>query len=371
MLVEEAVGCLKPDSTPGFPWSLRFVTNKDLLKSANQELVTECCVRLEKILFSEEMPTDPVEIYKQNFHGLVTPFEKWEPHPPRKAKNGKWRIVNCLSVVDQVVERVLFTPAVKAVKASYPVSGAVVGIGFSDDHVKHFAKEVTSTPHLGWSSDVGGWERSLDASYVKEASENLIRNMESFDNDSILVRAIRRHAHMITNPVFIVSTPDYSLYELVVRENMGGMLSGSYMTTLYNTMCRLDVSYLAGIEKPRAAGDDCLDGTKMSKDALSKGYSKLGYTLRDVEPITRDKFSFCSHTFRCKDGKWSAQLESWPKALFKTLTRPLTPEREAAFHYEMRNNDNYQAMVNCINEFGRFVPDDLELPNKDVVAKFN
>lgn len=358
-LVEVAISSIRPDSTPGFPWSLRFQTNKDVIKNCKDELIDSSLRRLKLVLYSDVMPEDPVELYKQGFHGLVSPFEKWEPHPARKAVNGKWRIVNCLSVVDQIVERVLLTPAVNAVKAAYPVSGAVVGIGFSDDHVAQFSHQVVGTPLLGWSSDVGGWERSLDKSYVYEASNNIKRNLVNPESHKILLRAISRHAILITHPVFIVPTPGYEMYELVTRLYPGGMLSGSYLTTLYNTLCRLDVSYLAGVESPRAAGDDCLDGTTCSEEVLRARYAKLGYTLRDVAPIKSDGFSFCSHRLHKKDGKWCASLESWPKALFNTLSKPLTPEREAAFYYEMRHNNNFDELIACIQEYGNRVPDEL------------
>jgi len=340
-----------------------------VIASARVELFDAVLKRLEKILYSNDFPDNPVDLYKQGYHDLVCPFEKWEPHPSRKAKDGRWRIVNCLSVTDQLVERVLLTPAVDAVKSAYPESGAVIGIGFTDEHVSNFANRVVSYPTPGYTDDVQGWERSLDDSYVKQASEMVASRLIEPEKHTRLLRAIGRHAFMITNPLFLVPTSDNSMFELVTRASSGGMLSGSYLTTLYNTLCRLDVAYLAGADRARASGDDCIDHSSKTRSELIASYAKLGYTLRDVEEVTRNRFSFCSHTmYRDSKGLWHASLDSWPKMLYKALTRPCTREREAAFHYELRNNENYTHLVEVLEEYARFVPDVDEPTNQDVLA---
>lgn len=355
-LINSAIDDVKPTSTPGFPWGLRFHENKDLLKTARDELHFGVLTRLKLLLNNNTFVDDPVSLVRNNLHDVVCPFEKNEPHPPRKAVDGKWRIVNCLSIVDQVIERVLLGPAIAQIKSSYPVSGAVVGIGFSSDHALEFGEQVIKNNRYcnGYSTDVSGWERSLDRSFVINSAEMIIDKLQDRDSRVKLVRALKRHALMITNPLFLVPTSDGSVYSLVRRNSPGGMLSGSFVTTVYNTLCRLDLAFLCGAHEAKAAGDDCLEWTDSNIDSYKAKYLKLGYQLRDVEPITKKQFNFCSHDFVYDEITltWKTRLTSWPKCLFNSLSKLVTPERENAFLEEIKNNLNSESLKHTLKKYG-------------------
>jgi hypothetical protein len=310
---------------------------------------------------------------KEGLHDVVTPFEKWEPHPERKSRLGKWRIVNCLSVVDQIIERVILGPAIEEVKYRYPSSGAVIGIGFSDEHSTKFANEVDRTSAVtgvdGKSTDVAGWERTLDRSYIQMDAEMIAGRLKNPKQHRNLIRLIRLHALMITNPLFLVPNMTDNVYELVARSVPGGMLSGSFLTTMYNTLARLDVSYLAGSLASKASGDDCLEWSKYTEEEMVSEYKALGYELRDITPINQDEFHYCSHTMYREGGGFVSALDSWVKALYTALSKPITLEREAGFKFEVRHNKNRDALIKALSDFGTFASEGMVVEDGDITTK--
>jgi hypothetical protein len=118
------------------------------------------------------------------------------------------------------------------------------------------------------------------------------------------------------------------------------MLSGSYVTTLFNTLCRLDVSNIAGSTEAMAAGDDALEDFPPGVDIVQR-YSDLGFTLR-----LEETFEFCSHNFRQTNFPvagypcgWIGELASWPKAVCKFFSkRKVTYEHAVALQHELRHN---------------------------------
>jgi hypothetical protein len=118
------------------------------------------------------------------------------------------------------------------------------------------------------------------------------------------------------------------------------MLSGSFVTTLFNTLCRLDVSEIAGSTGVMAAGDDALEDFPPEVDIVQR-YSDLGFTLR-----LEETFEFCSHVFArvnfpvggTPHGCVGA-LASWPKAVCKFFSkRKVTFEHVLALQHELRHN---------------------------------
>jgi len=195
----------------------------------------------------------PQELVEQGWRDVVTPFLKDEPHPPRKADVGAWRSVMCVSLVDQVVERCIYTRLIAALKSEFPHSDALLGMSFTDEATQVFFDKMRED--LGddfVTTDVSGWERSLGAEYVYEAAESCIRSAE--DPTPLWDNAVRNHVYGLVRPVFIV--PKGGTYVLLTRMKEGGMLSGSFVTSLFNTLARLDASKQAGSIRAKAAGDD-------------------------------------------------------------------------------------------------------------------
>jgi len=283
---------------------------------------------------TESVEITPLEAVQAGFRDPALPFIKSELHPPRKVSSGAWRIVQGCSLVDQLVERVIFSTPIAVIKSQYPHSDAVVGIGFSDSMNEEFYNEVVRTMPEVISTDVSGWDRSLGRSYVVEAAESVIRSCVNACPH--WTRAVRAHAQLMTSPLFAL--PDGQAYVLVTRNSPGGMLSGSYLTTTYNTLSRLDASSLAGSVRAKAAGDDCLEVFPPGVDIV-QSYEDLGFTVRtDVHPP--GVFEFCSHRYSGRDPS-AAPLTSWRKAVanYFSLKTPNMDQLRGLLH-ELRHNDD-------------------------------
>lgn len=275
----------------------------------------------------------PAEIVDNGYRDVVSPFIKDEPHPPRKAEVGAWRIVQCVSLIDQLVERVIYERPVFSIKSQYPRSDAVVGIGFTDVDTKEFHAIARSMGPSMVATDVSGWDRSLGEGWVLEAAEAIIRSADI--PNSAWENCVRNHAYGITRPVFIV--PDKEGHSLVTRNEPGGMLSGSYLTTTFNTLARLDVANAAGALMAKAAGDDCLELFPPNYDYVQE-YADIGFTIR--ETVTPDgTFEFCSHLYDDRAPS-AASLTSWMKLISRYFRQKhITAEHYIAALHELRHND--------------------------------
>lgn len=332
--VSRACLAVKPDSSPGFPLKLCASNNRKALERYGDAILDATVHRLLLLFDDDGVEKSPLEAVRLGYRDPVLPFIKTELHPPRKVSRGAWRIVQGCSLVDQLVERVLFSTPVTVLKSHYPYSDAVVGIGFSDSMNEEFYEEVMTSIPDPISTDVSGWDRSLGRSYVVEASESVIRSCSHLHPH--WVRAVRAHALLMTSPLFAL--PHGQAYSLVTRNAPGGMLSGSYLTTTYNTLARLDASLLAGSERAKAAGDDCLEVFPTGVDPVLR-YREIGFNVRtDLHPP--GVFEFCSHRYSGTDPK-QAPLTSWRKAVanYFSLKKPTLDHLRGLLH-ELRHNDD-------------------------------
>jgi hypothetical protein len=311
--------------------------NQKAIEGCKLDIINLAVDRLVKMA-TGKCPTDPRSIVEQGWRDPVSPFIKDEPHPQRKWSLGKWRIVTCVSLVDQIVERCIYGRVVFAVKSVYPSSPAVIGIGFTDAMAEEFAQEVKRTFTSPSSNDVSGWDTKLGGSYIEAAGEYVIRAARS--PPPAYASAVRNHIVCNVNPLFIIKTRLGS--ELYTRNAPGGMLSGSYVTTLYNTLCRIDVALLAGATMVKAAGDDTVE-EHADPTAVVDNYKSLGFNVR-FEPHNEDFFEFCSHRFSLK-GK-PVYFSGWRKSCLRFfLNGKFDAERLMAIFHELRNNPEQLAVV--------------------------
>jgi hypothetical protein len=215
-------------------------------------------------------------------------------------------------------------------------------MSFTDEATKEFASIVQrdlTGRHV--STDVSGWDRSLGAEYLYEAVEACIAS--AVVECPAWSNAARNHVYGLVRPVFIV--PDGGTYVLVERPVPGGMLSGSYLTTLFNTLARLDASRIAGSLRAKAAGDDCLEVFPDGVDVVAR-YKTLGFTIRYAEYHTADDYEFCSHRYR-RDRPGACSLTSWKKLLLRyCLLARVEDEQYCAAVHETRHNEERDLLRN-------------------------
>jgi hypothetical protein len=121
------------------------------------------------------------------------------------------------------------------------------------------------------------------------------------------------------------------------------MLSGSYMTTMLNTLARLDVSRYAGSERAKAAGDDCLELFRAGFDYI-QSYANMGFTIREATALEEGTYEFCSHEYR-RVAPDKAPLTSWLKLCLRYFLLPVvTTEQYAAALHELRHNAELEVL---------------------------
>lgn len=301
------------------------------MEGAYDDIISEATKRLMRMV-THSVPEDACTLLGYRYRDPITPFIKDEPHPKRKWEEGHWRIVSCVSLVDQLVERAIYSRVVCAIKGQYPFSAAVIGIGFTDQQASEFASHVGVEFVEPKGVDISQWDRDVGVTHLRESAENIIRKAE--DQPPAYALAVRNHIVCNTHPVFLIRSP--TCYLLVVRVYPGGMLSGSFVTTLYNTLCRIDVAYLSGALEVKAAGDDAIEERLPSSDVEAE-YAKLGFKAR-LEPSGPDFFDFCSHRFSLVGEK--VIFLSWRKAVTRYFMRGnYDVEHTMALYYEMRHNE--------------------------------
>lgn len=314
------------------------------MESAGPQIIEAATDRL-VLLFGDTFPDSPIARIRLGYQDFVKPFLKNEPHPSRKSKSGGWRIVICLTLVDQLVERVLYTNFINAVKYAYPGPGVVIGIGFTDEQSLQFNKSLDRTKPM-MSTDVEGWDRSVDETWTHEFAERRRRALPSTGFIRYGV-AITRNNEIMVDPVYIVDVGGDETH-LYMRGSPGGIISGRLLTNFMGGDIRLEVAFQAGAEYAKACGDDCIE-VHANQASVVERYRKLGFKLRKPVKLKDTELEFCSHEYS-KDSNYKPRLTSWPKAFHKLLTRKVDSVQVRAFLYECRNNENFEALRGYVEE---------------------
>lgn len=278
--------------------------------------------------------------------GLCDPirvFVKNEPHSVTKLTDGRYRLIMSVSIVDQLVERVLCSEQNGLEIADYDRLPVKPGMGFSDDKVDAMGSYFDSFKTLV-SSDVSGWDWSVSGDELRFDALRRI-SASGVPMDSAYAKALLARATCLGRSVIAFSDGS-----LVAQRRDGVQKSGSYNTSSGNSWIRVAAARYAGAARVAAMGDDCVDdGTNpMIMASLGHGLkdsvvvsSSLPSWQEDValyptelrrdvcfwlncsawepyDPESVPVADFCSHWWlRTKDQGWAIAYRSWHKSLFR------------------------------------------------------
>jgi hypothetical protein len=348
-LCSRAFNTVDPKATVGFPFNRRFSTVAEILE--HQETYDEIVeIAAQRLLRLSEMDTDdwryyvdrPLEMLQAGLCDPMLPFNKQEAHPARKVLQQRFRNVWCCGLVDQVLLKALMDGYCHQVTAIYPNCPVTMGLGSSDEKAQQLGelheritREFGSPPVR---SDVSNWDGHFSwvaALFVMEVLKIV------FDPPQWWLRAFWGHLVTVVHCVFTLG--DGLLY---IKKLLGKMPSGTFLTTLGNSIARVAAAFAAGSKHCIAMGDDCNEWTRLSKAELTQAYLGLGLTLRDVELTSVDRFEYCSHEYtRDCHGRWICSLSSWRKAAYTLATKPANMEAILGVLHEMRHNDRYSMVM--------------------------
>lgn len=353
-----AIENLKNRASPGYPYMRWAGTNAELISTLGKpwlfSMVKERLLRVARAppeAFSEWSAARRVA------SGLCDPirvFVKNELHSKKKVEAGRWRTIWSVSVVDQLVERVLNSNLNQTEIGMWSDIPSKPGMGLSDEDLKKLAENFTRMIRPA-GTDISGWDMSI-LQWAIDWDADMRAAAQGFDpGDNMWKRRCRLQGLSL-----LVFSDGYMAEQL--KEHPGLIKSGGYCTSSSGSRIRVmkrklatgDVSGEVG-----AMGDDCYEDLPegWTKDDLVEAYGKVGLHLKVVESFEHDGYlEFCSYRFG-REG--SLQPCSWQK---KTLTFaknwPAASEfegRKDELEHELRHSPDRDFALEVIMQLHNFV----------------
>ncbi|UWX31913.1 putative P2 [Allium polerovirus A] len=254
--------------------------------------------RLQKML---EVSLDCLAPEKLVQLGLCDPirlFVKGEPHKQSKLDEGRYRLIMSVSLVDQLVARVLFQNQNKREITLWRAVPSKPGFGLSTDgqvldFMQSLAHQIGVSPQTvinDWRdylvpTDCSGFDWSV-AEWMLE-DDMIVRNRLTRDLNATTEKLRAAWLHCISNSVLCLSDGT-----LLAQTRPGVQKSGSYNTSSTNSRIRVMAAYHCGATWAMAMGDDALE----SVDSNLEEYKNLGFKVE-----VSGQLEFCSHVFRAPD----------------------------------------------------------------------
>jgi len=256
-------------ASPGLPLMRIAPTNGDLLFSKGElredrfEFIYQCVI--DKL---ENKTADPIRL-----------FIKQEPHKMAKIEEGRFRLISSVSLIDSLIDRMIFGPFFDKVLTNYQIGGSMIGW-------TPLYGGWRLLPYQCYGYDMTAWDYTVPLWLIEDFLEviriNLVTDSESaFGTWADLARW--RFSSLFVDPTFVCSN-GFRFKQLV----SGLMKSGSFLTILGNTMMQLlldfTLSFEAGepLSEVTAMGDDTMRQAPLSANKLAL-FEKFGFIIKGCE----------------------------------------------------------------------------------------
>nr|QBF54038.1 P1-P2 [Luffa aphid-borne yellows virus] len=250
--------------------------------------------RLQKMSETSFEQLTAEQLVQQGLCDPIRVFVKGEPHKQSKLDEGRYRLIMSVSLVDQLVARVLFQNQNKREICLWRAIPSKPGFGLSTDgqtseFLELLADQMSTTPEVvvaRWReylvpTDCSGFDWSVAAWMLEDEME--VRNRLTLENNNLTRRLRACWLKCLSTSVLCLS--DGSLYAQRVP---GVQKSGSYNTSSSNSRIRVMAAYHCGATWAMAMGDDALE----SVDTNLEVYKDLGFKVE-----VSGELEFCSHIF--------------------------------------------------------------------------
>lgn len=254
--------------------------------------------RLSKISEVNWSLMSPEELVRAGVCDPIRLFIKGEPHKQSKLDEGRYRIIMSVSLVDQLVARVLFQEQNQREIALWRAIPSKPGFGLStDEQTAEFVESLARLTNLSptelienWKgvvrpTDCSGFDWSVSEWMLQDELE--VRNRLTIDLNDLTVRLRAGWLYALSNAVLALSDGT-----LLAQTVPGVQKSGSYNTSSSNSRIRVMAAYHCGASWAIAMGDDALEST----DSNLAEYKGLGFKVEESGQL-----EFCSHIFRAPD----------------------------------------------------------------------
>nr|AHA42475.1 RNA-dependent RNA polymerase [Sugarcane yellow leaf virus] len=298
---KEAVNSLELDAGIGLPYKLLHKdTHRQMVEDPKfLPLLTRLTWnRLQKMSQVDFQEMTPEQLVREGLCDPIRLFVKGEPHKQAKLDEGRYRLIMSVSLVDQLVARVLFQAQNKREIALWRAIPSKPGFGLSTDRearefIESLSKTVGCSPAEvihGWRNkivptDCSGFDWSVADWMLEDDME--VRNLLTINNNELTRRLRACWLKCITNSV--ICTSGGVLY---AQTHPGVQKSGSYNTSSSNSRIRVMAAFHCGADWAIAMGDDALESPNSNINA----YQKLGFKVEVASQL-----EFCSHVFEQED----------------------------------------------------------------------
>jgi hypothetical protein len=332
---------IKRDASPGAPFAAIAATNEELISKHSLMLVNCAYERLLLLASDADLShATAVDLVENGFCDPVRIFVKQEPHTRKKMKQRRYRLISSVSVVDQIVERLLFGAQNRfeiSLWSEIP-SKPGMGLALRDQAQKLFSDlKMKSSRAKAACADISGFDWSVQEWEFEAELYMRLKLMEpSLKDNPRLLNAVRNRFACFSLSLFQLSDGT-----LIAQELPGIMKSGSYLTSSMNSRIRCLMAEIIGAEWCIAMGDDSVEA--FVENAPAK-YLALGHTCKEYELCPTDfegildSVEFCSHKIEAE----GSFLVPWAKTLYRYLSSK-TPQ----FHdieFELGTNPHWPSI---------------------------
>jgi len=283
--VYDAINRVSLSKTPGFPLRAQFASNEKALTEAHAAIARTVVARLYQLATIDCSDKTPQQLVELGLADPVAVSVKQEPNPLRKSENGNWRTICQVSLVDQIVTRVMSHTQNDLEIKLWRTIPSKPGIGFSDEDAEYILRPVTPSLENGtlMVSDIKGWDTGVQEWELLGAADS--RADTSVGRGTLYHRIMRNMAHVLARCVYVLSDGT-----LLAQTIYGGQVSGGYNTSSDNSKMRVKAAWWVGATVVQAMGDDANED--LVDNAVEK-YAVLGKTLREYTPCN-GRLEFCS-----------------------------------------------------------------------------
>jgi len=306
-------GMVVKDSHPGAPLGALGGSNGVII-SEFRGFLLRCVIERVCLLLSipicELESLSGFELVQRGLCDPIRAFIKGEPHSDRKVAQGRYRIIAGVSLVDQVIERVMFRNTHSVEIANWRDLPACPGMSLEDYDLEYIYKwQVENGAGHG---DIAGWDWCLPRWLMEDVT---VARLNSVKSNLAYKRLVRAQFVCWVRGVYQVGK------ELWEQTRDGVQKSGSYRTSRDNSWCNyllqqnvaLGVGYLEEVPV-KAMGDDLL--VKILAGMLEET-ERLGFKVKQLVDDGPGHFEFCSQL-------WSGGPLGKPQNLGKMLYRLLS-----------------------------------------------
>lgn len=319
LIIQILNSTINRDANPGFPMNSLANTNAQLIDNSSNVIVGLVMYRLHCILSTEPESFLNKDGRVHISRCLIDPirlFIKQELHSEKKLKDKRYRLIWSVSIIDQVIDRLLFRDLISEEIDYWQCFDSKGGAGLSLDSqaTDLFNNIISRLGNNFITSDVSNWDWSFRgwmfiASFIKVMmqrgyGDNTIYHFVlaglSDSSSKFRFMTLPPYVRACWARIVLMAHPPIGLSngQLLQHGSYGIMKSGWLKTLETNSFCRSLLNRLICNGRCTAMGDDSAETTKLQPDELISRYQQLGIILTDVTKVIapyKQGIEFCSH----------------------------------------------------------------------------